>query len=321
MKRKKTNKYETYIKELEVKGYCIIPGILSHKQCDNYIGQMWDWLEQLGTGIDRNNKYTWNDNNWPYYDKGIIQNYRVGHAQFLWDLRCEQNIIDVYSSIWETDELLVSFDGMNVTRPTNITGQLEKKYWWHTDQSFLKTGRQCIQGFINLEKSQKGDACFCAIEGSHNYHEELFKTQNIEPLNLDWYELDQNEINWYLKEKKLKQAKVYPPKGSLVLWDSRTIHCNYPSITDNFRYVAYISMTPADKIDSFNLRNKRKAFYDLQTTTHWPHEITLFTEKPVDKNKAKQIVKLQDKLPELTEIGKKLAGLLPYNKSNKKRKL
>jgi ectoine hydroxylase-related dioxygenase (phytanoyl-CoA dioxygenase family) len=313
MKRKQIS---TYLDELDNNGYCIVPNVLTNKESDYYIQEIWKWLENLGVNIKRDNQSTWSDSNWPSVGKNLIQNYNIGHAQFLWDLRCHEEVIKVYQELWNTSDLLVSFDGIGIARPVSVTGVLDDTPWWHIDQSFNKIGRHCIQGFVNLEESKEGDACFSAIVKSHKYHQELCDTFNIEKLDIDWYELDQDEINWYFETKKLKSVKVYPPKGSMVLWDSRTIHCNFPNKTDNMRYVAYISMTPAEWIDSENLKKKKYAFENLYTTAHWPHDITMFTKYPPgDKLKSK--VKLNNKLPKLTLTGKRLAGLLPYNKKSK----
>ena len=51
---------EELLSKLETDGYCVIPNIISSEKCDEYITKIWDWLENLGTGIDRNNKSTWN---------------------------------------------------------------------------------------------------------------------------------------------------------------------------------------------------------------------------------------------------------------------
>jgi hypothetical protein len=35
----------------------------------------------------------------------------------LWDLRCEQGIIDAFAKIWGTDQLITSFDGGSIMLP------------------------------------------------------------------------------------------------------------------------------------------------------------------------------------------------------------
>ncbi len=52
----------------------------------------------------------------------------------------------MFAELYGTNELLSSFDSINVTRPgTNAKGG-----WLHVDQAPLKQGVQCIQGLVNL---------------------------------------------------------------------------------------------------------------------------------------------------------------------------
>jgi len=73
--------------------------------------------------------------------------------------------------------------------------------------------------------------------------------------------------------------------GDLVLWDSRTIHCNSPALLDVKenkekkewdlqRAVAYICMTPASKATKHVIEQRIKAVEIGQGTNHWPHEFS-----------------------------------------------
>ena len=65
----------------------------------------------------------------------------------------------------------------------------------------------------------------------------------------------------------------------MILWDSRTIHCNTPSlvypnnIPDNklLRAVSYICMTPRSWADNNIISKRIEAFEKNITTSHWPH--------------------------------------------------
>jgi len=75
--------------------------------------------------------------------------------------------------------------------------------------------------------------------------------------------------------RKLVTAKA----GDLLLWDSRTIHCNSPATkipetsTENLlRAVAYICMTPEASVTVEGTTWQRKRAYEMGiTTSHWPH--------------------------------------------------
>jgi hypothetical protein len=49
------------ISYLEEHGYAVIKNALSSDEAEKTLGLLWDYLEGLGTGIDRNNTSTWGD--------------------------------------------------------------------------------------------------------------------------------------------------------------------------------------------------------------------------------------------------------------------
>lgn len=302
---------ESHLKDLEKNGYCVVEKVISKRKCNQYISKIWKWLENLDTGLKRKNKKTWTAKNWPVNTRGIIHNYNAGHAQFVWDLRSEDNIIQAFTDVWKTDKLLVSFDGFNVMRPGYVgTG----KSWYHVDQGPKKKGKHCVQGFVTFEDTDEDDGTLMLYKKSHLYHQKMFK-KNKHNGSEDWYKLTIQDLKW-VKNNKLKEIKVKAPKGSLVLWDSRMIHCNKPPDKDRkhpnrFRYVVYVCMTPANKATEANYKKKKEALKDLRTTSHWPHHIKVFPKAPRFKDLYNEAT-IDNTIPILTERAKKLAGLVKY---------
>lgn len=302
------------LNKLDIDGYCVVPDIISLDKSDEYINRIWDWLESLGTGLERNDSSTWNSNNWPPNINGIIQQLRAGQEQFAWDIRCEPNVINVFENIWKTNKLLVSSDSICIMIPPEISGVYQTRNWLHVDQSSKKIGKHCIQGFVNLEETGEEDACLLVYKGSHIYHKELFE-RNGKTVKHDWYELNKNDLEW-IENKNLELVRVTAPKGSMVLWDSRLIHCNTTAkgnrLYPRFRYVIYVCMTPSEWCDSKNKEDKIKAFNELRVTTHWPHEIKLFSESVERYGKKITDFNIRQKCALLSDRGKQLAGLLNY---------
>ena len=297
-----------YIKHLEEFGYCVIPNILSNDECNIYISQLWDWLEGLNSGIDRNKPDTWTDEFWPPNIYGITSQFNISHQQFVWDIRSNKNVIDVFSNIWETRELLVSFDAINIMRPKEFIEDIPE--WFHVDQSSFKNFFCCVQGYINLEDTGEDDSTLVLYEGSHNYHTSLFENNGLNTTN-NYYHLSEKDID-YIKSLNLKKKRIIARKGSLVLWDSRTIHCNCSSTTydDKFRYAIYICMTPKMWCDEYNKEKKIKAFNELRATSHWPHEIIL--KRDIKNKEELQNFTATFKKPVLSITGQLLVGLLEY---------
>jgi len=308
------------LNDLRTNGYVVIPNVLVSEKCDEYITKIWDWLEDINPNISRNDPKTWTNSNWPESQKGIFKQYGVGHSQVMWDLRSEPSIIKIFEKIWNTDKLLVSFDGLNVMRPPKYQALDITKYtynmWWHVDQSFKKIGTHCIQGLVNLEESGQNDGCFMVLKKSHNFHQLLGKTFNAKAQG-DWYMLKENEITWMRSKEGVEEIKVTAPKGAMILWDSSTVHCNKPPIRQeidkpNLRYACYICMTPKSFVTKSQLDKKIKAFNDLRTTSHWPHQIKITPLQPHLYGKQMVNPNYQIKKPVLSERAKQLAGISEY---------
>jgi hypothetical protein len=148
-----TENSPSWINQLNVHGYAVVPNVLAPPECDHVIDKAWEWLAALGTGIQRNDSSTWTNDRWPRNFNGIIQRYRIGHAPFVWQARTNSNVIGVFEKIWGTNELLTSFDAIGILRPVEMVSDLEHtSSWFHTDQSPKKEGLHCVQGVLNLEE-------------------------------------------------------------------------------------------------------------------------------------------------------------------------
>ena len=138
----KTKKYITNLegvkKKLEKYGVAIIPSLLNEDECEEMRNGMWDYLEKVtkdfDTPIDRNDNKTWNQLSklWVKHSM-LIQQWKIGHAQFIWNLRQNPKIVNVFSKLWNTkpEDLLVSFDGASFHMPPEIT----KKGWFSSSNT------------------------------------------------------------------------------------------------------------------------------------------------------------------------------------------
>ena len=97
--------------DLERDGFAAVRVIEDEDELNRLRSGFWDWLEGSGSGVRRDNPSTWDVKRWPKSFHGIIHGFGITHVQFLWDLRENENAYRVFSYLWETDQLLVSFDG------------------------------------------------------------------------------------------------------------------------------------------------------------------------------------------------------------------
>jgi hypothetical protein len=185
-----------------------------------------------------------------------------------------------------------------------------KKNWFHSDQSYLRNGLECIQSWATAFDVNDGDSTLAFYEGSHQFHKDFAQHFNITTKS-DWFKLENDEQCEFYKNKGCVERYIKCPKGSIVFWDSRTIHCGVEPRKgreqQNFRCVVYLCYTPRSLSSAKELKKKIKAFEEMRMTSHWPHKIKLFPKMPNTYGaKIKEVEQLPP--PEINEIGRKLVG-------------
>ena len=307
------------VKEMiEKYGVAIIPGVLDASECERMVSGIWDYFEHITSGwevpIRRNDSDTWKGiyKLYPMHSM-LFQYFGIGHAQCVWDLRQNEKIVDIFSQIWgcEKEDLLVSFDGLSFNVPPEYTkrGWNRNHTWFHTDQSYTRRGFECIQSWVTGFDVNEGDATLAFMEGSNKYHLEFAEQFGVTEKK-DWYKLNEEQEAFY-REKGCSYKKIACPRGSLVLWDSRTIHCGVEAMKgrseSNFRAVVYLCYTPRMMADAKKIKKKIKVFEDMRMTSHWPHRVTMFPKTPRTYGGELPIV-TPIEVPVVNELGKKLIG-------------
>lgn len=299
-------------------GFAIIPSVLPNDKCEAIVSGIWDYFEHITQAwdvpINRYNKESWKEiyKLYPLHSM-LFQHFNCGHAQISWDIRQDPAIIEIFAYFWgvSQDELLVSFDGLSFNVPPEVTkrGWNLNNTWYHTDQSYLDTDFKCVQSWVTGLDVNEGDATLAVMEGSNKYHKE-FKdwliSKNI-PIEKDnWYKLNREEEQFYI-DKGCSYKKIICPKGSLVFWDSRTIHCGVEAmrgrILPTFRAVIYLCYMPKCLFSKANKTKREKAFKDLRSTNHWGTK--LFSKNPRTYGKELLPITIPNN-PIITDIGEGL---------------
>ena len=310
---------ETLKNTLNKYGVAIIPNVLNENECQDMVSGQWDFFEHITQNwqvpIDRNNDKTWKEF-WKLYPNHsmLIQHWGVGHSQVTWDLRQNPKIVDIFAHYWECqpEDLLVSFDGFSFHLPHEITkrGYFRGNTWYHTDQSYKRNELECIQSWVTGNDVENNDATLTFYEGSHKLHKKFAETFPDSQTPGDWYKLTREQEQFYIDHKCVKKF-IKCPKGSLVFWDSRTIHCGVESRkgrkNPKIRSVVYLCYRPRNFGTPANLRKKQKAFNDMRSTSHWPCKAKLFGKNPRTYGGELPIINPIEP-PNLTQLGKKLAG-------------
>lgn len=246
-------------KELDEKGYAIIENIITEDEINTAIKSFHEW---------RNSVPNLNEHHSSINAHGIYKFHQVGHQYHAWYLRTRNSIINIFKELWNTDELVVSFDG-SCYMPKEYTKK--DTVWLHTDQAPNSKGVQCYQSFVSLTDNE--ERTLVVYEGSHNMHEKYFKDRGIVSKK-NWHKIDKTFIETISDKKRVLKVK----KGSLVIWDSRTFHQNqYGKPESEERIVQYLCYLPKkSKKNTKSMEKKRiKYFNERRTTSHWPYPLAV----------------------------------------------
>jgi hypothetical protein len=306
---------DAILRDLDENGFAIVPNVLDADECLAVLNGMWSTLEHWTQDWDRpireDDPSTWRSYQelFPSHHM-LLQHYGIGHAQFVWDLRENHKILSVFSKMWGDEDLLVSFDGASFHMPpeiTNVGWRTNEKL--HVDQSYTRSSFECVQSWITPVAVRPGDATLQLLRGSQNLHAEFAREFSI--LNKDdWNVLEPEHVQFYL-ERGCTLEFVECSAGSLVIWDSRTVHSGVRPMRGraqpNIRCVVYLCYQPRVLATEAELRKKRRAFEDGRMTSHWPCRVRLFPKTVHSYGKTvRPITPLEP--PTLTDVGLRLAG-------------
>jgi hypothetical protein len=327
---------------LALHGVAIIPRVLSPTEITEMQEGAWKTIEHLGkhlsVPIKQNDPASWRSYSelFPAHNM-LVQHWEVGHAQFIWNLRQNPKVVDTFATLWgcRREDLLTSMDAMSFHFPPETTQRgFFRQSWLHTDQSPLDSSFKCVQSWITAYDVGVSDATLSVLVGSHLHHQRLKDAIDLTAKTpgkngqSDWYKITADQHKEFVETHGCKEHHITCPAGSMVFWDSRTLHCGRESLKGrtgtNFRCVVYICMLPRSAVEPPKrvakgttpeqakgtaltklLVRRKKAFKERRMTTHWPTKCTLFGKVP--QTYGKPLPKV-DRLPDptLTALGRSL---------------
>eukprot|EP00026_Physarum_polycephalum_P011280 Phypoly_transcript_11487.p1 GENE.Phypoly_transcript_11487~~Phypoly_transcript_11487.p1 ORF type:complete len:361 (+),score=62.25 Phypoly_transcript_11487:73-1155(+) len=270
-------------------GYVVFKDVATKEEVEELTNLFWENMSIESEGrIKREDMSTWQNYAWQGYVKaGIMGNYGLPHSKFMWRARALPSVHRLFQTIWENDDLLVSFDGCGTFRPPEYEDRWKtQRGWFHVDQNgYVKQGKQAVQGLLNLMPNGPDDGGLVVIPKSVHAFEKIFKSHKnlCDYYGPDYAELNGNHIK-ELWESDLQPVKICLDQGDFACWDSRTVHCNHPAQVLPLkegaylrRLVAYICMTPTSSVTKKVLEkivdNRATMFNGGYGGSHWPHEM------------------------------------------------
>lgn len=276
------NNTDDIISFLNKYGVVVVKNVLNRDEIASSIKAILLQEEFTSRGVKWSDKTTW-DRCWPMdgkiEKKGWISNSPTLFCRAAWYNRLHPNLLGTFKALWkdkgtEEEQLRVNTDRYGVMRPIIKKEWQTDKSWLHTDQNpasehdFVR-----FQGILTFTNSNKyGGGGFICVPGFHNEWTDYCKTNPIDK--------DVCSIPDDLVESLQKRAeKIYARAGSLIIWDSRLPHANFPNISkEKFRFVQYITYYPASHDSS---KKKRILNQDALAVVQYmeeTHGIT-FTEE------------------------------------------
>lgn len=340
-----TNIQSSYLKDLEELGYCVVPQVLSTSEAEALYQRVWhEYIEKAWPNCRMDDRSNWKEA-FPRHNPYGIFAGPAGQTQVMWDLRQEPRIVDVFAQVWNTSDLIVSMDGLSVMCPPEIReGYFEP--WPHVDQailrrqdnvahsnnppidfiseSLLSTKPFTIQGQFLFEDSNECDGGFYCIPKSHlRFAEFAPELEAIDALEISGDEKRKLRIDYLLDffnsdelGNPYIRKHITAPRGSLILWDSRTVHWNQHPCKDRpspkVRMVGYLCYVPKTRLTDEGRTTRRKAFETGTSTGHNPAYPELKRTKDHIKQEYEQYLEdpgyIQPKI-NFTELGESLLGL------------
>jgi len=276
--------------DLQDKGYAVIPEVLDANECLSLENGYWNfWRRLTGGRLVKENPETWKIMFEFFPNHGMLhQHFSIGHMQEIWNVRSHERVKSVFETIWGTDDLVVSFDGASTGFAPEVTNRgWHRKDWLHLDQSPQRNDFECVQAWVTAEDVGPGDGTLTLLEGSHKHHAEFakqFGLKNDKKYKPDWLKLTPEQDRWY-RDRGCTQINVECLKGSMVVWDSRTVHAGRSPVkgrsTPRNRFVAYICMLPTSHLKKFERQKKQRACLEGRLTSHWAAgRVKLFPKNP-----------------------------------------
>lgn len=339
----------SYLKDLEELGYCVIPRVLSTSEAEVLYQRVWhEFIEKAWPNCKMNDRSNWKES-FPKHNKWGIFAGPAGQTQVMWDLRQDPRIVNVFAQVWNTTDLIVSMDGLSFMCPPEIReGYIEP--WPHVDQkilrrednvahnnnppigfvseSLLKTHPYTIQGQFLFEDSFEGDGGFYCIPKSHlRFHEFAPQLETIAALEIPQQEkrkVRQQFLEGFFGNGRDESGNPYcmkhitAPRGSLILWDSRTLHWNQHPSKDRthsdspkVRMVGYLCYVPKARLTNEGRILRKEAFDKGVSTGHNPADPELKYTKDHIHREFQQYLEdpsyTQPKI-HLTPLGESLLG-------------
>ncbi len=255
------------LSELSEHGYTVVKSVLTDTKCSEYTNNIWNFLKKGCDNIDKNDKGTWKYKYWPQNKYGNFV-YYIGHEQFMWNIRSNPKILEIFKEIHNTDELKTSFEGINMVKPAEVTKGWNRNQYLYINHPANKSDFECIRGLLLLEDCDKGDHGLTVLDGSHKHYNSYITKNNVKR-NSDYVKI--NDSSWYTKRLCTTRVDILGKKGDLILYNSKLASYMKSSNKkrknkNRFHVSIKLSFRPMNEFTGNQLERRQEYYEKLEMT-------------------------------------------------------
>ena len=204
-------------------GWLVVPDVVPREYCERSAAALCNFI-----GVDPDDPQTWR--NYVTHGHGIIP---LHHHQALWDVRQLPQLHDVFTAVYQTQKLWVTFDRGSFKVPSSYheSGFRMDAVHWDGDPRAIED--LAVQGLVYLTDTPPEQGAFAMVP-------DLYRTLD------EWLAKGRTDA-----EARRPDVTGYPlvpvggAQGSLVLWHRKMPHTSLANNSDRPRLVQYVTMTPA----------------------------------------------------------------------------
>jgi ectoine hydroxylase-related dioxygenase (phytanoyl-CoA dioxygenase family) len=242
------------------------------------------------------------------FAKGMAVFNGFGNSDFMWYLRTNPSIKNIYERLYDTKDLCVSMDGFSMF----VSSKQTPGSWLHTDQH-PKDEILSVQGAYNFLPVNESCSGFIVIPKSHKTFVPEIDAKG------DWIIYDKVKKQGFEKLES-EVVKLLIPENCFVLWNSKTIHANTgivkkPRAKAIYRFdrlTCWITYLPRALTNEDVMKKRINAYKNGETTSHWSNrcEIKKYPYGFGPTYESRGFGKIQPKLEEDGTIPKERLDLL-----------
>lgn len=245
---------EAILSAFETDGFVVVTGVLSGDEVAAMIEELWTSPTLLGQpGLVRDNQDSW-EGKWPQSDGG--RNFLASSNLFLdatpWDLASNPKLLSLNRLLYGRENLRIGLSRYGVMRPTGCHPEWKTdESWLHWDQNpWSQPGFYKVQSFVCLTDSTELSGGFVCVP---RFHRRFKQWGQDNPQGTVWsggrpVDLTYGDGQPFPVPKddpcQSETVRVLAPAGSMVFWDSRLPHQNFPNSDDSaMRVIYYTNMS------------------------------------------------------------------------------